>query len=289
MSKNQLLNKLTRHRVIILKALSLAPSDTQFKTEKTNLKKLIDMLLVQKYRSIAKSKINSKDGSVNSVNLAIQYYQKAIEISREKRALQNDLASAQIYRKALERFNALDWDYAIKYLEDLAYFNQNYANGMVKKLLYEAYSARGRKYYTVGYYPDARSNFEAAEIMAWKDNANLLQIFEVQMALALTFGKMHNYSTADAYFEAALKSIDASKRITDKGILDALSSAHKNYINGDSYEAYSTYEKALADQTIFQKYKQASFNKGDQSGLYCQCLQFHNRVHAYKKRYRKYR
>ena len=133
---------------------------------------------------------------------------------------------------------------------------------MVKKLLYEAYSARGRKYYTVGYYPDARSNFEAAEIMAWKDNANLLQIFEVQMALALTFGNMHNYSTANAYFEAALKSIDASKRIADKGILDALNSAHKSYINGDTYEAYLTYEKAFADQTIFQKYKQVYLDKG---------------------------
>jgi len=246
-----------------LNAIALVPGNTQFSEEKADLQRLIDELLVEKYGSPADSLINRQDGSERSVALAIQYYQKAIALATETYALENDLSSAQTYLQALQSFNELDWDYAIKYLEDIAYFDQNYAGGMLRRLLYESYAARGRRYYSVGYYSDARANFEAAEIIAWKDESALLPLYEIQIDLAFTFGKMHNYQVADAYFESALAGVNAAGRITNESVLDALASAKENYENRNYPEAYRIYEEVLADRGMFSSDVEAFGNKGD--------------------------
>jgi tetratricopeptide (TPR) repeat protein len=246
-----------------LKSLQVAPQRAEFATQREELRLLVSDLLLYKYRHYAEELINNQDVSENSVTIAIDYLNKALALAPDNHDIKTDLEDAQTYLSAIKKFNAKDWDSAITILESITYFNQGYANGMVKLLLFEAYSARANRFYNVGFYNEARRDYEAAEINAWDHTSNATQLFQVQMQLGFTLGRMHYYQEADSYFSYALKLIDVPSIVEDQALLDALSSAQTLYEAFNYMDAYVIYAESLSDLSVFYSPQQSYFHAGD--------------------------
>jgi tetratricopeptide (TPR) repeat protein len=246
------------------KAFSLVPQNPNFTQERTDLVNLMNDLMILKYRQNAKTLLDSLDASEASVTLAVSYLKKASNLAPDNHDLKNEYDNAQAYQVALQHFNDKDWDSAIQYLENLANFNSSYANGMLNTLLYEAYTARGSRYMSIGFYDDARRDFAQAEVIAWGQTPpNSMQMLQAELNLGFIVGKRYEYKDSASYFVNGLDYINAMARISDPQILNSLVSARQLYDTGQYKDAYDLFAEILNDPTTFCTIQEISASKGD--------------------------
>jgi tetratricopeptide (TPR) repeat protein len=246
------------------KAFSLVPQNPAFGQERDNLANLMNDLMIMKYRQNAKALLESRDASESSLALAVSYLKKASNLAPDNSSLKNEYENAQTYQVAIQHFDQKDWDTTIQYLEDLANFNNSYANGMLNTLLYEAYTARGSRYMSIGFYDEARRDFDQAEVIAWSQTPpNSLQMFMAELNLGFILGKRYEYKDADAYFVYGLDNINALTRVSDPQTLDSLTTARGYYDSGQYREAYNIYSEILADPYVFCTYQDVPVSKGE--------------------------
>lgn len=245
------------------KAVSLVPQSKSFAKERGDLQQLMVDLLIFRYRQTASSLLQGQYSSEDAVNKAVNYLKKASNLNAQNAELKSELDKAQLYLLAFQRFDQMDWDGAIESLLKLSNFDKDYANGMVKQLLYEAYAARGKRYFTVGFYSDARKDFEAAEVIAWERQSNLFQLLEAQLNMGYTLGKMQKYKDAASYFSYAMKTITAESRATDPNFVNSINSAQALLDSGRYYDSYMLYMDALKKVDNLYTYQKISFRQGD--------------------------
>ncbi len=145
---------------------------------------------------------------------------------------------------AFQDFLDIDWAPAITNLKKIMESDPNFAGGNSATLLYEAYSALGEQYYSAGFYSDALNNFEQAELVAWDDRENKMKLFQVQLYIGDTYGKLRDYENAVSYYLYALNSIEiTSYELTSVNNL----MAQATYWNatGEYDSAYSALQEVL--------------------------------------------
>lgn len=190
------------------KAVGMIPQSRAFTSERENLREVSSNLLVLKYSQTASILLNDSSQTVNSIGKAVSYLSRAVNLSPNDQGLKNELANAQLYQIGLQNFVNMDWGSAIDNLTRLVTADKHYADGKANILLYEAHAARGRQYFSVGLYLDARSNFEAAEIIAWERPDNPFKLFDIQAWLGATLGKVDDYTNAVSYYKYAFDTIN---------------------------------------------------------------------------------
>jgi tetratricopeptide (TPR) repeat protein len=246
------------------KALSLIPQDKKFIAERDNLRALSVELLITKYFQTAKMLLKDPNQAERSVIQAVDFLNRALELDRENSEVKTELEKALQYQDALTYFNQSNWEPAIKALEKIAKFDSTYPNGMVPVLLYEAYAGKGFKYFSGGFYLDARAAFEKAEILAWEDQDNKLRLFEIQIALGLSLGKLENYKDAVSYIDYALSPVLSSTPLAeDVKFLAALKQARDLNAESKYFEAYQIYLELLKRQNELFIFNQIAVNTGD--------------------------
>jgi tetratricopeptide (TPR) repeat protein len=244
------------------KAVALVAQDKAFTQERRELQQFLVSLLNLKYRQIARAFIDSPFATEDSISKSVDYLRKALSLSPGDARISSELDKAQTYLLAMQKFNRMEWDSAITNLEKLSRFQSNYANGMVKYMLYEAYSARGIRLLSAGYFLDARKDLEKAEIIAWEVTDNKLQRFEAQVNVGLALGKMYDYTNAVKYFSMALDSVGLEGSLTDANKLAALQSARQNAEARMDYNSYEAYALAISDILDALPYREVSIAKG---------------------------
>ncbi|MBA4376420.1 MAG: hypothetical protein C0401_09650 [Anaerolinea sp.] len=228
------------------KALTMIPQSRVYAHERENLQRFSSSLLELKFTQTAKELLVDPTQTVNSVAKAVSYLSKASNLNPKNAQLQVDLANARLYQVSFQYFIQMEWGPAIENLSKLIAIDSNFANGNAKILLYEAYLARGSQYYSVGLYLDARSNLENAEILAWEEPDNLLKLFQVQVMLGETIGKLRDYQNAVSYYQYATKAIKVFDRVTQHPeIAKGLYSAEGYALEGNYQEAFSIYSESL--------------------------------------------
>jgi tetratricopeptide (TPR) repeat protein len=225
------------------KAAALIPQNKGFVNQRGNLQEVSSNLLETKYTQIAKANLADKNQTYSSISKAITYLSKALNLNPKNAALQTDLANAQVYQVAFKNFVDMDWSQAVAKLEIVVATDKNFAGGNASILLYEAYYALGKQYFNAGIYLDARKYLEQAEILAWSDGENLQRLFQVQVFLGDTLGKLDDYKNAVSYYQYALTAIQIQTKfgaITTLyyRYLEALTSA----ANGDYQTAFGTFQ-----------------------------------------------
>ncbi len=244
------------------KAVALVAQDKAFTQERRDLQQFLVSLLNLKYRQIARAFIDSPFATEDSISKAVDYLRKALNLSPGDAKISSELDKAQTYLLAMQKFNRMEWDAAITNLEKLSRFQSNYANGMVKYMLYEAYSARGKRFLNAGYFLDAREDLEKAEIIAWEIQNNKLQLFEAQVNVGLALGKLYDYGNAIKYFSMALDSASLENSVTDANKIAALQSAR---INGEArmdYVSFEAYSQAIISIYAVLPAREVSITKG---------------------------
>ena len=227
-------------------AVAMIPQSRTFSAERENLREVSSSLLVLKYSQTAYLMLEDSNQTVNSIGKAVSYLSKATNLSPNDAQLQNELSNAQLYQIGFQYFVDMNWGPAIDNLKRLVDIKKNYASGKASILLYEAYAARGRQYYTVGLYIDARSNFEQAEIIAWEHPENPFMQFDVQLWLGDTIGRLRDYANALSYYQYAVTNINIYPKLDPNTEFARLFYAAEALAGqGDQQEAYQTYVEAM--------------------------------------------
>jgi len=230
------------------RAVAMIPQSKAYASERGNLQEVSSDLLVLKFTQTAKAILEDKNQTVNSVAQAVSYLSKAANIMPKNTALQSDLMNAEYYQIGFQNFVEMEWVPAITNFAEIVPVNSNFANGNAALLLYEAYYALGRQYYSVGLYLDARRNLEQAEILAWSDGGNLMKLFQVQVLLGDTIGETGDYKNAVSYYKFALDAIQVNPR------LESYSNLNKELLEAENLVQLGNFEKAVPIyQDLFKK------------------------------------
>ena len=227
------------------RAVALIPQSREYANERENLQEASSNLLQLKFVQTAKDMLADSEQTITSVKKAVTYFSKAANIDPTNSALQRDKNNAEYYQVAFQDFLGMDWAAAITNLSKIVETDSNFADGYTLILLYEAYSALGGQYYSAGFYSDALNNYEQAELIAWDNTANTIKLFQVQVNIGDTYGKLGDYENAVSYYLYALNSINVPTR-TDLSTISSLM-AQASYWNsvGDFDSAYTALQEAL--------------------------------------------
>ena len=228
------------------KAVTLIPQNKEFVSQRENLQKISRDLLEKKYTQLAKAKLADKNQTTATINEAVYYLTKALSLSPDDAELQADVNNANSYQVAFTSFIDMDWSQAIANADAVVYANANFAGGNASALLYEAYYALGKQNYNSGLYLDARENLEKAEIIAWADGDNRLKIFQVQVLLGDSIGKVDDFENAVSYYQYALNAINYGEKVANRSdLLNQYQAAEQLAAAGDFRGAYDAFQAVL--------------------------------------------
>jgi len=227
------------------KAVALIPQSKEYANERENLQEASSNLLQLKFVQTAKDMLSDSNQTITSVKKAVSYLTKAANIDSKNSALQIDLNNAEYYQVAFQDFLDMNWASSITNLKKIMESDPNFAGGNSATLLYEAYSALGEQYYSAGFYSDALNNFEQAELVAWDDTENVLKLFQVQINIGDTYGKLRDYENAVSYYLYALNVIDITSHTEMTTIINLMAQATYWDAMGDYDSAYTALQEVL--------------------------------------------
>ena len=230
------------------KATALIPQNKNFFNQRGNLEEVSSNLLELKYTQVAKAGLADKNQTISTISRAVSYMGKALNLNPNNAALQEELTNARIYQIAFQNFLDMDWAQAVTRLEKVLAADKNYAGGNASALLYESYYALGKQYYNASIYTDARTYLEQAEILAWADGDNMLKLFQVQVLLGSSIGRLDDFKTAISYYQYALRAIQAQMKLgTNPGLLTKYSKANSLASYGKYQEAFEIFQELFEE------------------------------------------
>lgn len=245
--------------------LAIFPQDKDFETERAELQRVAISLLANKYLLYAKDLVETENYSQQAVEQALTFLNRANNIGSGTPAITSEITVLQQYLSALEDFNNYRWDSAITNLEQLKRSDENYANGMVSYLLYEAYLARGVALSDFGEYSTARTDFEQAEILARGNYGNLLRLFAVEIQIGSNLRRLSLTQLSAEYFRFAANQVNFVRKLGNDfpEKADTFAEAEADYLDGDYWNASRLYELALEDTSMLYNYSTVTIARGD--------------------------
>jgi len=184
--------------------------------------------------------------------------------------LQAEFNNTKSYQVALSSFIDMDWAQAIANAETVVSANADFAGGNASALLYEAYYALGKKNYNSGLYLDARENLEKAEILAWANGDNRLKIFQVQVLLGDSIGKVGDYENAVSYYQYALSAINYQEKIAGSpDLLNQYLGAEQLAAAGDYEAAFTAYQDVFVEIDTIYTISEVEVESWCLSGSFC--------------------
>ena len=247
-------------------ALAIFPQNPEYADEIAELKQVAISLVANKYYNYAREQVEQEDYSIQSMEEALRLLNKASNISSDSTAIAAEISQLTLFLTAFDNFAGRRWEEAIDGFEQLYRISPNYADGLLKFLIYETYMARGDTFYTFAEYSNARTDYETSETYARvSDQGNTLRLFQIEIRIGYTLRKLSLPAEAAAYYSYALNLVnfpdkletnEADKRTT---YLEAEASlAAKDYWN-----ATRLYEILLEDTETIYEFETVTILKGD--------------------------
>jgi tetratricopeptide (TPR) repeat protein len=262
-SDNTSIDDIKNAELYYRRAVAMIPQNKAFASERGSLQEASSNLLEMKFIQTAKAILEDKNQTTTSIDQAVSYLNEAANINPKNTALQLDQKNAEIYQTAFQKFIEMNWVDSITNLNQIVSFDSNYANGNVKLLLYEAYYALGKQYNSLSLYQEARNNLEQAEILAWDDSNNIMKLFQVQVLLGDTIGKMSDYKDAVSYYQYALKAINISQKLTKFPDLNTKYNEANNLVDLKKFEnAFTAFQEVLKGIDVVYSISETKISDG---------------------------
>jgi tetratricopeptide (TPR) repeat protein len=188
------------------RALAMIPQSKAYQSERENLQKVSRDLLELQYAQTAYAMVADPTQTVATVNEALSYLKKAANLDSTNSTLQDEVNKMTLYQAGVQYYIDMDWTSAAQQFSALIAMDDGYADGMARQLLFESYIGRGVQFYNVGFYGDARIQFEAAEALMW-DGDNVADLYIARVELGRALVKLEDYKNASSYFKYAVESI----------------------------------------------------------------------------------
>jgi len=261
-NSNSSFDDISKAEAYYRRAIAMIPQSKIYQSERENLQKISSDLLTLKYTQTATQLVNDPNQTLGSVNQAANYLKKAANLNPKNAVLQSEVEKITQYQIGLQYYLAMEYEPAIEQLTNLLNTDDAYANGLAKQLLYEAHVGRGKYYFRVGLYLDARREFEAAENLVW-DTDNLMNLFMVEVDLAETLGKLQDYQNAASYYKYAVEAVNYSQRAAaNPSFVSNLISAVQLYADGSYTDSFELFKSTLADKQALFTEQEVNLSNG---------------------------
>jgi tetratricopeptide (TPR) repeat protein len=260
---NTTFSEINQAELYFSRAIIMIPQIKDSSSEQENLKQTAGNLLELKYTQAAEQLVKDPAQTLDSVNLAFNYLNKALSLDPQNSSLQAEVYQLNLYNTGFHYYIDMNWPSAIQQLTALTAIDESYPNGFARQLLYEAHTSQGDQNYSVGSYLDARKDYEIAETLtSGKDN--LLSYYLAEINLGRTLGKLNQYKDANSYFNNAIQSINYEKRGSASPTM--ISDLHKAVsLNKDGqYEnSYNLFVETLVGNDTFYEMKKINAFQGN--------------------------
>lgn len=251
------------------KSIILIPQSREFSTERLYLQEVSSNLLETKFTQLGKAGLADPNQTRGSIAAAAGYIRKAAGINPNNTALQLDFKNAELYHIGFQQFNEQNWAMAITNLSQIVLVDPGFADGNARSLLYEAYYTHGKQYFSAGFFMDALSLFEQAELLAWEDQDNLMRLFQIQIMLGDTLGKLDVYDDAVSYYQFALEAVGVIPRLSDHPNLREVLIEADNLAALEQYqEAYLAYKEFFLSVNLIYTMYEAEIQDGANVALF---------------------
>jgi tetratricopeptide (TPR) repeat protein len=187
------------------KALSLRPQDSGLQTERDEARDQYRRRLSGSYINAAQVIIRDQAGSIAALQTAKKYLERALEIHPNDMATRSQIEQVQSLVQAQQDLAAGLWDRTIAELEPVYVLEPDFANGIARQTLYEAYLGRGDSLMGDDKFEDALKDFQRASILAEENADPGLRFSLAQAKVAESQGTLENYDEAVTLFSSILE------------------------------------------------------------------------------------
>jgi len=246
-------------------ALAIFPQNKEFERERQELQRIAINLLANKYYIYALELIEQEDYSIASMEEALRLLTKASNIGSGSPAIQSEITLLTQYLTAFDNFTARRWEAAIDGFEQLYRTNPDYADGMLKYLLYETYLARGDTFYSFAEYENARQDYNLAETFAWGDQGNKLRLFQVEIRIGSALRRLALPGEASEYYSYAFSLVNFADKLgsDQQDLATTFQDAESSLAINDFWNAARLYEILLEDVEMIYQFETISIRRGD--------------------------
>lgn len=247
--------------------LAMRPQDKDSLEQREAIKASFTNVIVQNYISTANQHLLNNENMERSIQLADEIVNKAIALQTPDENVVNFSENLSLYKSAISSIKENDWDAATEALHTINESDPQFAGGVVKMLLFEAYMELGNNSLLRGFYQDALGYYELALSAADQMKQEmLLPSLQARMDIALVLGKLGAYEDAVNLYRAIIEDFNLSQLINTRGDADLqnrLSAANSNFLKGDFRGAYLDYVRAFERIQLIYEYDQTSIQEGD--------------------------
>ena len=244
-------------------ALAIFPQSAEHAQERDELDKITRNLLANKYYIFALELIEADNFSINSFEEALKILVKANNLGPSP-AIANEISNISLFVSAVDDMNNKRWEEAINELNSLLRADENYADGFVNYMLYEANIIRGDIFYTYGENTYANDSYNSAAIIAYGDNGNTLMLFETLVKSAYALERLDSLPEAANYLHSACTAVNFADKVSgDPEILAKYNQAEYAFQTRSYYDAVNFYKEALEGTTLIYEIKTIQVQRND--------------------------
>ena len=246
-------------------ALAIFPQNKEFERERADLQRIAINLLANKFYIYAVDLIDQEDYSVDSMEEALKLLTRASNIGSGSPAIAAEISQLTDFLTAFNNYTARRWEAAIDGLEQLYRTSPDYANGMLKYLLYEAYLARGDTFFSFAEYENARQDYNMAETFGWGEEGNKLRLFQVEVRIGATLRRLALPEEASEYYSYAFDLVNFTDKLAvgQQDLEETYRDAESSLATGDYWNAARLYEILLEDVEMIYQFETISISRGD--------------------------
>ena len=247
-------------------ALSIFPQNKEYVGERQELQKVAVELLANKYYLHAITMLQSSNYSAEGLQELIRILTKASNIGTSSPAIKVEIEKSQLFLSSYDNLLQRKWDNAISGFEIVRRKDENFANGRLKYLLYESYTARGDLLFAYADFKGASVDYQEAEKFVWSSEENLLRLFQIQTRTAAALHKLGQVEESVEFYHYAFERLGYKKKLTGtKGqdLLNTINQAELAYQNSDNWEAIRLYEVAVGQVDILYDHVTVAVEAGE--------------------------
>jgi tetratricopeptide (TPR) repeat protein len=253
------------------KALILQPMNPDILTaQRTILATHAESIFIL-YLEKAQEVLTDQQDSIDAIEEAKLYYEKAAEIKPDDPRVAVEFQHARQYLLGESAFSEGKWDEAIQRLETIYQDDQDYAGETMRQMLFDSYLLRGDRYRARGDFESALSDYQrAAEIAYEKSENGIIQLYWSKIKIAEMHGIQGDYQLAiQLYYDA----VNLTKLLSLARSPQGSYSVARKLIEAESYvinkwyaSAYRIYREVLPATDVLYTVEEYVIEEGDYLG-----------------------
>lgn len=251
------------------KAKAIRPLDAAASDGEREARELEALQLAEGYEANARIALEGKADSLRAISEAQDWLERAAAQRPDDLRFTQALDATRGFLRGEAAFKKREWDTALVALESVYAVDPDFANGVARQMLYDAYVARGEVWMAGGDFVAALSDFQRAAVLAEEEKEVLLRVYESRAKVAEMQGLLGQYDTAVLMYREAIEMVGLRQLAAAHypKLLGQIEFADLYFDHGNYSAAFREYRKVFADDQAVYRMTAYVIQEGDYLAL----------------------